>query len=33
MERRLSENSSAQVFEYRLQGDERALHSSYVKKK
>ena len=33
MERRQSENSAAQVFEYRVRGDDEALHASYVKKK
>lgn len=33
MERRQSENSAAQVFEYRVPGDEKVLHASYVRKK
>ena len=33
MERRSSENVDAAIFEYRVRGDNRPLHSSYVKKK
>ena len=33
MERRSSENVDAAIFEYRVTGDARPLHSSYVKKK
>jgi len=33
MERRASENVAAEIFEYRVRGDEKALHSSYLKKK
>lgn len=33
MERRSSENVDAAIFEYRVRGDAKALHSSYVKKK
>jgi len=32
MERRSSDNVDAEIFEYRVRGDDRPLHSSYVKK-
>lgn len=32
MERRASQNAEAEIFEYRVQGNDRVLHSSYVKK-
>jgi hypothetical protein len=33
MERRASENAEAEIFEYRIRQDGKALHRSYVKKK
>jgi hypothetical protein len=33
MERRVSENGKAEIFEYRFRNESKTLHSSYVKKK